>query len=106
MQPGEHLALTTKNGKIEKNKVNTTEYTAWTGGKIYFNNETLLNLARELERWYEVKFQFADEHIKSYRFTGVVNKEKSLEYTLKLIQEINKIDFESDNEQIIIKNAK
>ncbi len=106
MKPGEHLLLTKESGVIEKNKVNTEEYTAWKGGKIYFNNETLINLSLQLERWYEVKIMFAEEHIKSYRFSGVINRDKSLDYILKIIQEINKIDFEFKNEQITIKDVK
>jgi ferric-dicitrate binding protein FerR (iron transport regulator) len=104
MEPGDHIELSGKNGTISKNKVNTEEYTSWKGGKIYFNNETLLSLTLQLERWYEIKFSFQDEQVKSYRFTGVINKERSLDYTLNIIQEINKVKFEFDKEQIMIKD--
>ena len=77
---------------------------SWKGGKIYFNNETLQNLILQLERWYEVKFTFAHEHLKAYRFSGVINKDKTLNYTLRIIQEINKVQFEMKDEQILIKD--
>jgi ferric-dicitrate binding protein FerR (iron transport regulator) len=104
MEPGEQLVLSKATGELVKRQVDPDEYTSWKGGKIYFNNETLFNLTQQLERWYEVKFSFDHESIKSYRFSGVINKERSLDYTLRIIQEINKIKFEFKDEQIIIKN--
>ncbi len=106
MSPGEHLQFSKKTGAIEKRRVQPEEYTAWKEGKIYFNNETLLNLTIQIERWYEVKFLFEDEDIQSYRFSGVINKDKSLEYILGIIQEINKVEFIFNKEQIIIKDKK
>lgn len=106
LKPGEHLLFSEKTGRLTKSEVNTSEFTAWKGGKIYYNNETLVDLTLQLERWYEVKFQFNNEHIKNYRFTGVINKDKTLEYTLNIITEINKVDFELNNEQITITDKK
>lgn len=106
LKPGEHLVFSEKTNRLTKTKVNITEYIAWKGGKIYFNNETLLELTHQIERWYEVKFQFTEEHIKNYRFTGVINKDKTLDYTLKIIAAINKVDFELNNEQIKVVDKK
>lgn len=104
MVPGEQVLFSKNTGQLEKNKVDIAEHIAWKGGKIYFNDETLFALAQQLERWYEVKFAFASDELKSYRFTGVINKERSLEYTLKIIQEIRKVKFEFNKEQILIKD--
>ncbi|WP_423127909.1 FecR family protein [Gaoshiqia sp. Z1-71] len=104
MKPGEQLLFTKNSGELVKNNVSTDEHTAWKSGKMYFHDETLLNLTRQLERWYEVKFIFSDEQIPRYRFSGVINKERSLEYTLNIIQDINKVKFEFDKEQIMVKN--
>ena len=102
MLPGQHLLFSKTTGEIKMTQVNPAEYTAWKGGKIYFNNESLENLVFQLERWYEVKFAFENEKIRSYRFSGVINKERSLNYTLGIIQEINKIKFQFKDEQILI----
>ena len=88
LKPGEQLLFSKGSGDVKTNQVDTGEFTAWKGGKIYFNNETLLNLTKQLERWYEVSFSFENEQIKNYRFSGVINKDRSLDYTLKIIQEI------------------
>ncbi|WP_163711331.1 FecR family protein [Mangrovibacterium lignilyticum] len=102
MKPGEQLRFTRKSGDVETKEVNTDEFTSWKGGKIYFNDETLLSLTKQLERWYEVSFAFENEKIKNYRFSGVINKDRSLDYTLIIIQEINKVKFKTNKEQIEI----
>ena len=105
-EAGRTSEFSKKGGNMEKEKVNPEEYTSWKGGKIYYDNEKLINITLQLERWYEVKFKFENENAKSYRFTGVINKSKSLKYVLNLIQEINKVKFETNKEQIIIKDKK
>lgn len=102
MQPGEQIRFTKSTGEVATSKVNPDDCTAWKGGKIYFDNETLYNLTRSLERWYEVRFDFKDEKIKDYRFSGVINKDRTLDYTLHMIQEINKVKFDINHEEIIV----
>ncbi|RKD92368.1 FecR family protein [Mangrovibacterium diazotrophicum] len=102
MKPGQQLLFSRESGNVETKQVNTDEFTSWKGGKIYFNDETLQNLTKQLERWYEVSFTFQNEKIKNYRFSGVINKDRSLEYTLRIIQQINKVKFETNKEQIEI----
>ncbi len=102
MSPGEQLRYSTESRIVELKDVDTNELTSWKGGKIYFNNESLINLTNQLERWYEVRFQFDNDRIKDYRFSGVINKDRSLDYTLDIIQEINKVKFKTNKEQIII----
>lgn len=106
MNPGEKLKLDPASEKVTVSTVNTTDYTAWKGGKIYFNDETLANLAIQLERWYEVRFRFGSENVKNFRFSGVINKDKSLDYTLNIIQSINKVEFKKDKEEVLIQEIK
>lgn len=106
LNPGEQLVFSKNTNRISKMKINTDEYTAWKGGKIYFNNKTLEDLVVQLERWYEVKFRFASEDFKNFRFSGVINRDRSLDYTLGIIEEINKVEFNANNDEIIITRKK
>ena len=106
MSPGERVISSSRTGKIIRSEINTTEYTSWKGGKICFNNKPLDELVMQLERWHEVKFRFDSEELKEYRFTGVINKERSLDYTLNIIQEINKVEFKVNQEEILIMASK
>jgi len=48
---------------------------AWTENKLVFEDETFDEIARLLGRWYGVKINFKDDTIRSYRFTGMFEKE-------------------------------
>lgn len=106
LEPGERLKLTKKTNQLKKDLVNAAEYTAWVGGQIYFYEESLKDLIIRLERWYEVSFEFEDDQIGEITFTGVINKEKSLDYILDVIELTNKVVFEKNENKIIVRSAK
>lgn len=106
MKPGEQLVFSKSTNRFVKTIIDTAEITSWKGGKIYFNNKTLKDLTMQLERWYEVKFKFASPEFEDYRFSGVINKDKSLDYTLGIIEEINKVEFNINQDEILITNKK
>lgn len=49
--------------------------TAWVQNKLVFNNESLLEIAQKMERWYNVEITFKDEKIKTERFSGTFENE-------------------------------
>ena len=46
-----------------------------------------------LERWYHVKFVFANVVVKRLRFSGAVRKYRELKYVLKIIEKTKDISF-------------
>jgi len=57
----------------------TSPDTEWKDGRLVFRNESLAELEPKLERWFDVDIIFADEQVKSRRFTGVLERESILE---------------------------
>lgn len=102
MKPNDRVTENINTGKISIDQVDASIYSSWIGGKIFFDTESLDDLSLRLERWYDVAFGFETEKIKSYKFTGVINKDKSLDYTLKIIQLTNKVKFRKERDKIII----
>jgi ferric-dicitrate binding protein FerR (iron transport regulator) len=49
--------------------------TAWVQNKLVFDNESFLEVAAKMERWYNVKFEFRDAKKQSLRFTGSFENE-------------------------------
>ncbi|TKG95480.1 FecR family protein [Puteibacter caeruleilacunae] len=102
MSPGERVQVNQQNGRITKDKVDVASYTAWKGGKVYFNKEKLKDLVVRLERWYDVRFEFTDESLKELSFSGVITRNKSLDYNLYIIKLTNKIEYKIDKDKVII----
>ena len=104
IEPGERISEIKTSGDLVVDHVDTEKYTSWTNGKAYFDNQTLLDLVILLEKWYGVEFEFASENAKSYKFTGMINREQTLDYTLKIIEMTNKVKFVKKGGKMLITN--
>lgn len=104
MSPGEYLTDNRLTGEMVVNMIDPDHYKDWINGKVYLDNKDLDDLAFLLEQWYGVKFGFINDSLKTYQFTGMINKEKPLEYTLKIIALTNKVKFKKGENEIMITN--
>ncbi len=102
MKPNDRATILSNTNQINIDQVNAADYKSWIGGKINFDNETLEDLVPRLERWYDIEFEFEKPNIKQYKFSGVINKDKSLDYTLRIIQLTNKVKFRKESDKIYI----
>ncbi len=76
--------LASKPIAIEAN-VNIEEATSWKDGKLIINNEPLEDLARKLERKYDIVFHFNSEELKKYSYSGTL-RDFPLEQVLKALE--------------------
>lgn len=72
--PSERLVL--QNGKISKSIVDVLKYNAWTEGWLVFKGDTMSEVARRIERWYDVEIIFSDKELESYTFRGTFHNDK------------------------------
>ncbi|MCW3806933.1 FecR family protein [Plebeiibacterium marinum] len=88
--------------KMEVLEVDTKLYTSWHLGKIRFKDESLLNIARQLEKVYDIKIKFASDSIKNYRYRGTFDTENSIFKTLEILQLSTNIEYTIDDKQIVL----
>ena len=95
--PGE-VATVEKGKMVEVSPVNTDFYTSWKEGKIIFKKETLEEIAKKMERWYNVEIRFKDEELKTHTFSGTFLKYKPVEQVFKSLSIMDPgIDFTVEN---------
>ena len=102
LQPDEGRILLLEN--IDPIIVGSKKYieeTSWTENRLVFQNETFLELAPKLERWFNVSIQIKDEQIKQYRFTGIFTKE-TINQALAAMQITQPFHFKLNNHDVII----
>jgi len=102
LNPSEKIIFSTAKGTLHKEYADAEIASAWKKGKYYYNNEKLSSIIQQLQRWYDTEFIFNEEELTGLTFTGVVNREKSVGYNLKIIELTNKIKFEVKNDAIVI----
>jgi ferric-dicitrate binding protein FerR (iron transport regulator) len=76
LTPEEQIHIPESPEEFSVKKVNTRFYESWTEGKIEFDDEKLSDVARRLERWYNVEIHFEQEEIGDLRFSGTILKNK------------------------------
>jgi ferric-dicitrate binding protein FerR (iron transport regulator) len=90
LKPGERLV--NLGGKIDKFKVDPEKYNAWTEGRLVFRGDPMHEVARRIERWYNVKVIIADKEIENYSFRATFEDDR-LEDVLRYLTMTSPISY-------------
>lgn len=91
--PGQMATKNKNETRVGIQTVQTSFFSAWTEGKIFFDDEPLDQIAVKLERWFNVEITFADEKLKSHKFTGTILKNKPVDQIMQALQLLAPIRF-------------
>jgi ferric-dicitrate binding protein FerR (iron transport regulator) len=78
--------------KLVKENVNIEPVVSWKENRWIFDNQSLSQIAVDLERRFDVQMQFKSERLKSYRFTGTILAEP-IEQVLEVLSITSPISF-------------
>lgn len=106
LTPGKQLRIDGNTGIYKIEDVDIEAIRAWKNGLIYFDNETIENIIKKLERWYSVDIEIADEDIKKRVIYGVIKKYSDISQMIEMMKHINLIDFKISGNKIIISKYK
>lgn len=76
--------------------------TSWMYDRIEFRNETFKEIARKLERTYDVRIRFQNDSLAMLKFTGSFEKEP-VTNVLQALSLLEHFSFSMDGEEIVIK---
>jgi transmembrane sensor len=80
---------------------NATDFTGWIHNELRFENESLSEIAKTIERIYNVEVVFASEKLRNKRFTGTLYN-NSLESVLNIISLTSPVSFRINNNQVTL----
>lgn len=98
--PGEDATI--QGGKMTVHSVDTEVYTAWKNGEFYFDNETLLDIAKEIGKWYNVSVIFQSPEKMHARLFFAAPRDADIEELLDLLNGLDKAKFSYHNGQVTI----
>jgi ferric-dicitrate binding protein FerR (iron transport regulator) len=101
LKPGQQSVITPTD-EFSLHEVNTDLITSWKEGRLMFVKEPFQNVARELERWYNVKIELQDEKLKRLGYTGTIEMETFSE-VLELINTTTPIKYKFNKNSRILK---
>lgn len=83
---------------------NKTE-TSWVYNKLIFEGDKFTDLAKKMERWFNVSIEFKDEKIKNYRFRGTFTNENISE-ALEALQISKHFSYEINGTNVKVSSKK
>jgi ferric-dicitrate binding protein FerR (iron transport regulator) len=86
-------------------KVEVNDFTAWKDHVLVFKSESLSDLSKKMERWYNVEININDATLKNSRYTGIFEKE-TIEQAMEALSLSLPFDYTIDKNEITIKAKK
>lgn len=105
ISPGQMAIKTEGDPTIQVQNADPYFYTSWKNGKIIFNSEKLSDIAKKMERWYNVEIRFSEESLKDYNFSGTILRNKPIDQTIMAMEQLAPIKFKYEvrpNEKNVI----
>ncbi|MFZ4056618.1 MAG: FecR family protein [Ferruginibacter sp.] len=75
--------------------------TSWLDNKLVFQNESFLDVAVKMERWYGVQITFANKSLEGIHLTGTFENE-NITQALNALQYITRFNYQMDKDRITI----
>jgi len=101
LKPSQQTTITPAN-ELSLKDVNTELSTSWREGRLMFVKEPFGKVARQLERWYNVKIELQGERLKKLGYTGTIEMETFGE-VLELINTTTPIKYKFNKNTRILK---
>jgi ferric-dicitrate binding protein FerR (iron transport regulator) len=86
LNAGEQADFNRQKKQITRKRINTDLYTSWKEGIITLNGVTLGEMAKYLERWYNVEIRIENSELLNQKFTGAILRDKQISEVLEVIK--------------------
>ncbi|WP_085537372.1 FecR domain-containing protein [Massilibacteroides vaginae] len=102
LKPSEQV--TVEKGKMKVERIPDTGYFLWTEGIYSFYNESLANILKKLELYFDIEIIVKDPTIYTWEYTGKFRQRDGIDEILRIINKIHKFKIEKDegNNRIIL----
>lgn len=94
ISPGQIAVKTEGSQTIQVHNADPYFYTSWKNGKIIFNSEKLSEIAKKMERWFNVEIRFSQESLKDYNLSGTILRNKPIDQTIMAMEQLAPIQFQ------------
>lgn len=101
MKPGQDVTID-RESNFDVSTVDTEYYVQWKEGFFYFDNLPLVEVLRELGRWYNVDIQITDNSLMSYRLHFIADRGANIDQVVNNLNGFSYLSVERRGECIIV----
>lgn len=91
--PGENVNFKEENQKITVENVDVQLYTSWKDGLVTFKNEKLKDIAKKIERWYNVQIVITNPRLAEEFYMGTIMKNKPIDQLLEVFKLTSSLNY-------------
>jgi len=105
LRPNQQSVVNDNLNHIDIKEVDASLMISWVKGLFIFEEESLGEILEDFSRWYDVEVFYESEKLKTIPFSGILERTKSLNDLLKVIEAISDeaVKFEIKNKILIVK---
>lgn len=104
LSPGQ--AVTDVEGSMSVEKVDTEYYTQWKEGMFYFEQASLVDIMREIGRWYNIGIEIADKELAAYTLHFVASHDDTIEQIVDDLNFFSYLNVTKKGEKLLISKKK
>lgn len=105
LSQGHQAILDHTSDRINMSVVDPDVVTSWRHGRFVFENQPLDRIMRDLSRWYDFRYEFADKSLSSRIFMGSIPRYSDFRTAIQVLKNCGGIRFTLSSDGLIIISA-
>lgn len=106
LSPGKQAVFDKETFEANVRSVDIETVTGWRHGRFVFEEQSLMQIMRDLSRWYDFDFEFKDRDVASTVFMGSIPRYSNFKTAIAILEKSGNLKFEiKDNKILISRNA-
>lgn len=105
LSPGHQALFDSHNEKIDMRVVKPEIITGWRNGRFVFEEQKLESIMRDLSRWYDFDYEFADSKARDIIFLGSIPRYADFTTAIAILQSSGGLKFSLSNNKVIISSS-
>ncbi len=102
LDPNQQFSFNKSNLVAEVKEVESSNFNSWINGRFSFDDTSLEDIFKILERWYKIEVFYDDHSAKKELFTGELPRYNDMHRILNKIEYVSKVKFEVDKNIIVV----
>lgn len=102
LSPGHQAMLDRNNPKVEMKVVDPSVITGWRNGRFVFEEQPFASIMRDLSRWYDITYEFAEAELEDIVFMGSIPRYADFATAISIIEKSGGLKFITQGDKVLI----
>ena len=106
LSPGKQALLTKATSRASIRDIDIERVTAWRHGRFVFEEQSLEQIMKDLSRWYDFDYEFADTEAAETIFMGSIPRYSNFKTAIAILEKAGGLAFSVKDDRIVISSRR